>query len=58
VPVLPFVIAFILAGPIERNAREAFSASGADPWFLFSSATSIVLLCLSVAALILLGRGR
>lgn len=58
VPVLPFVIAFILAGPIERNAREAFSASGADPWFLFSSPTSIVLLCLSVAALILLGRGR
>lgn len=58
VPVLPFVIAFILAGPLERSAREAFSASGADPWFLFSSPTSVALLALSVAALVFLGRDR
>jgi putative tricarboxylic transport membrane protein len=37
---LPFVIAFILAAPLERTARQAFSATGGDPWFLFSSATS------------------
>ncbi len=58
VPVLPFVIAFILAGPIERSAREAFSASGADPWFLFSSPTSVILLLLAVVALIFLGREK
>jgi putative tricarboxylic transport membrane protein len=58
VPVLPFVIAFILAGPIERSAREAFAASGADPWFLFSSPTSVILLILSLAALAFLGRER
>ncbi|NVO26738.1 tripartite tricarboxylate transporter permease [Donghicola sp. C2-DW-16] len=56
VPVLPFVIAFILAGPLERSAREAFSASGADPWFLFSSPTSVILLLMALAALIFLGR--
>lgn len=58
VPVLPFVIAFILAGPIERSAREAFAASGADPWFLFSSPTSVILLLLALAALMFLGRER
>lgn len=31
---LPFVIAFILAGPLEHTARQAFSATGGDPWFL------------------------
>lgn len=56
VPVLPFVIAFILAGPIERSAREAFSASGADPWFLFKSPISVAFLFLSLAALVFLSR--
>lgn len=49
---LPFVIAFILGGRLEDTARQAFQATGSDPWFLFSSPTSIVFLVLSVAAII------
>lgn len=45
---LPFVIAFILGGRLEDTARGAFSATGGDPWFLFSSATSISFLVLAV----------
>lgn len=45
---LPFVIAFILGGRLEDTARGAFSATGGDPWFLFSSATSISFLMLAV----------
>jgi len=56
VPVLPFVIAFILAGPLEQNAREAFSATGGDPWFLFHSATSIALILAAIASVLFLGR--
>lgn len=57
-PVLPFVIAFILASPLERSAREAFAATGADPFFLFSSPTSVTLLLMALAALIFLARER
>lgn len=56
IPVLPFVIAFILARPLEQNAREAFSATGGDPWFLFHSATSIALILAAIASVIFLGR--
>ena len=56
---LPFVIAFILGGRLEDTARQAFSATGGDPWFLFSSLTSIVFLLLSVAVIVVLSlRGR
>ena len=51
---LPFVIAFILGGRLEETARGAFSATGGDPWFLFSSFTSIAFLVLSVAVVIVL----
>ena len=51
---LPFVIAFILGGRLEETARGAFSATGGDPWFLFSSFTSIVFLVLSVAVVVVL----
>lgn len=34
---LPFVIAFILGGNLETTARQAFAATGADPFFLFNS---------------------
>jgi putative tricarboxylic transport membrane protein len=44
--VLPFVIAFILSDNLERLLRQAFSVSGADPWFLFSSPlASVLMLC-------------
>ena len=56
VPVLPFVIAFILARPLEQTAREAFAATGGDPWFLFSSVTSILFMAAALASVALLGR--
>lgn len=56
IPVLPFVISYILASPIERTAREAFSASGADPWFLLKSPIALVFLVLSILALAFLSR--
>ena len=37
---LPFVIAFILGSTLEDSARQAFSATGGDPFFLFSSVTA------------------
>ena len=45
---LPFVIAFILGGRLEETARQAYSATGSDPFFLLSSPTSIGLLVLSI----------
>ena len=35
IPVLPFIIAYILGGILERTARQAFASTGADPYFLF-----------------------
>lgn len=56
---LPFIIAFILGGRLEDTARQAFQATGGDPWFLLSSWTSIVFLALSVAVVIFLSiRGK
>lgn len=55
IPVLPFVIAYILARPFETTVRNAFEASGSDPWFLFGGVISPILLALAVA--IVLGAG-
>lgn len=38
---LPFVIAFILGGRLEDTARQAFDATGGDPFFLFSSPVAL-----------------
>ena len=48
---LPFVIAFILGGRLEDSARQAFSATGSDPFFLFSSPTAAVFMALSVVVI-------
>ncbi|MEM6825255.1 MAG: tripartite tricarboxylate transporter permease [Pseudomonadota bacterium] len=45
---LPFVIAFILGGTLEDTARQAFSATGGDPFFLFSSVTAAIFMGLAV----------
>lgn len=50
---LPFVIAFLLGGRLEDTARQAFSATGGDPWFLYSSATSTTLMVLTVLSVII-----
>ena len=52
IPILPFVIAFILAGPLERTTRQAFSATGGDPWFLFSSPICIMLMAACIFVLV------
>lgn len=58
VSILPFVIAFILAGPLENTARQAFSASGGDPNFLFKSPIAVALLVATVCVLVLLTRKK
>ena len=55
---LPFVIAFILGGRLEETARGAFSSTGGDPWFLFSSYTSTALLVAAVGIVVLLSVKR
>ena len=54
--VLPFVIGFILANNLEEAMRQAFSATGANPWFLFSSPISIVFMALAVLVIIFFAR--
>jgi len=49
---LPFVIAFILGGRLEETSRQAFSATGSDPLFLFSSMTSSGLMLAAIAVLV------
>lgn len=49
---LPFVIAFILGGRLEETARQAFSATGGDPWFLLSSITSTIFMVLAVVVIV------
>ena len=55
-PILPFVIAFILGKPLERTTREAFSATGGDPFFLFSSPIGVLLMFGCVAVLVYFAR--
>ncbi len=55
---LPFLIAFILGGRLEETARQAFSATGSDPWFLFSSITATTFMVLSLLVVIVASRGK
>lgn len=50
---LPFVIAFILARNLEDTARQAFSATGGDPWFLLTSPIAALFIALTVLVVIL-----
>lgn len=45
---LPFVIAFILGERLEATARQAFAATGGDPWFLFTHPIAATFIALSV----------
>ncbi|WP_068297938.1 tripartite tricarboxylate transporter permease [Pararhodobacter sp. CCB-MM2] len=56
IPHLPFVIAFILSGSLENTARQAFSATGGDPFFLFSSWVSTCFVALAILTVFLAGR--
>ena len=55
--VLPFVIGFILANNLEEAVRQAFSATGSDPWFLFSSPISIAFMVLAALVVVFFARG-
>ncbi|THH36679.1 hypothetical protein E4Z66_06930 [Aliishimia ponticola] len=50
---LPFVIAFILGDKLEETARQAFAATGGDPWFLFTNPIAAVLVGLTLLVLVL-----
>ncbi len=58
ISVLPFVIAFILANNLEAAMRQAFSATGNDPWFLFASPISIAFILVAILVVVLFSRGR
>ena len=49
---LPFVIAFILGGNLETTARQAFAATGADPFFLVRSPIAFVFVALAVFVIV------
>ncbi|MEO1176700.1 MAG: tripartite tricarboxylate transporter permease, partial [Pseudomonadota bacterium] len=55
---LPFVIAFILGGKLEETARQAFSATGGDPLFLFTNPLAAVFVALSAIVILLNLRRR
>ena len=55
--VLPFVIGFILANNLEEAVRQAFSATGSDPWFLLSSPISVALMVLAALVVVFFARG-
>ena len=40
----------------EDTARQAFSATGGDPWFLFSSPLAIVFMVCAVAVTVIFSR--
>jgi len=48
---LPFVIAFILGSRLEDTARQAFDATGANPFFLFTSPIAFAFTLLSLVVI-------
>jgi putative tricarboxylic transport membrane protein len=56
--VLAFVIAYILANNLEESMRQAFAVTGADPWFLFASPTSIIFVVISILVVIFFARNQ
>ncbi len=53
---LPFVIAFILGDKLEQSARQAFSASGNDPYFLLTNPIAAVFMAAAVGVIIYASR--
>ena len=49
---LPFVIAFILGGNLEDTARQAFSATGGDPFFLITHPIALAFVLMSVGVVV------
>lgn len=55
---LPFVIAFILGAKLEESARQAFAATGGDPWFLLTHPVAALFMALSVLVVVTASRRR
>ena len=55
---LPFVVAFILGRSLEETARQAYSATGNDPFFLFNNPIALIFILMSVAVILFSGRKR
>ena len=53
---LPFVIAFILGGRLEDTARQAFAATGGDPYFLFTHPIALLFMALAAGVIALTAR--
>ena len=53
---LPFVVAFILGKSLEETARQAYSATGNDPWFLLNNPIALVFVFLSISVVVLSAR--
>ena len=58
ISVLPFVIAFILAGALEDTARQAFAATGGDPFFLLNRPLALAFMVLAVAVVVIVSRRK
>jgi len=55
---LPFVIAFILGRSLEETARQAYSATGNDPFFLFNNPIAAIFMVMAVGVVIHSARKR
>ena len=55
---LPFVIAFVLGRQLEATARQAFSATGGDPFFLLNRPIALVFILMAVAVVVIAMRPR
>ncbi len=53
---LPFVIAFILGGKLEESARQAYAATGNDPFFLFTHPIAAVFMAMSLGVILFTAR--
>ncbi len=53
---LPFVVAFILGKSLEETARQAYSATGNDPWFLLNNPIALVFVLLSITVIVFSAR--
>ncbi len=55
---LPFVVAFVLGRQLEATARQAFAATGGDPFFLVSSPLGVLFISAAVAVVVITARRR
>ncbi len=53
---LPFVVAFILGKSLEETARQAYSATGNDPFFLFNNPIAAIFMALALGVVLFSSR--